>query len=148
MKRIIIIALGVFLAAAAVAGACELHFSLVDSAGIERPVSAANGSSGDSIPLELGEEYTLQMVYREDHRNCTVEPEDTVLLLEGARWRPARDTQPLILAAPVTWTQPQSRTNQAEVRFVAAAAGSWTLEIIRECDRGGYHGELVFAVAP
>ena len=91
MKRVIITALAVFLASAAVAGAF-----------------------GVPIPFQLGEEYPLRMVYREDHRNCAVRPEDTVLLLEGARWRVARHTQPLILGAPVRWTQPRARTNEVK----------------------------------
>ena len=146
MKHIIITVLAVFFSAAAIAGACELQFYLIDPAGIQRPVSAGTGSSGGPIRLELGGEYTLKMTYREDHRNCTVPPGDTLLFLDGSRWRVARETQPLVLAAPVAWTQPQARTHEAEVHFTAAAAGSWTLEIIRECSRGGYRGELLFEV--
>lgn len=143
MKRVIITALTVLFASAAVAGACELQFSLFDAAGTERAVAAGTGSP---INLEVGLEYTLRMAYREDHRSCTVQPEDTLLLLDGARWREARDTQPLVLAAPVVWTQPRARTHEAEIGFTAAAAGNWTLEIIRECSRGGYYGELLFVV--
>jgi len=146
MKRIGAIAAVILLAAAAVAGACELHFYLIDAEGVERPLSADGGSSADPVHLELGQQYILRIVYLEDHRNCEVRPEDTLLLLDGARWRVGRETQPLVLAAPVTWSQPRTRTHEGEVRFTAAAAGTWTLEFIRECDRGGYHGQLLFEV--
>ena len=124
------------------AWACELRYTLIDAAGNARAIAA-----GPPVELAQGAKYALRVEYYEDHRNCDVKPESTVFLLEGARWRPARETQPLVLEAAIAWTRPRTRTNVGEARFTAAAAGTWTLEILRECSRGGYRGELVFAVS-
>jgi hypothetical protein len=102
---------------------------------------------GSPIALAQGQDYVLRMEYYEDHRNCTAKPEETLLLLDGSRWRENRDDQPLVLSSSPVWTKPKSRTNVGELAFTAAAPGSFRLEIIRECTRDGYQGELLFVVS-
>lgn len=96
--------------------------------------------------LQAGAQYTLEMVYVENHRNCTVSPDETLYLLDGSRWRVARDTQPLVLAALPEWTAPARRTHAGTFPFAAQTPGVWALEVVRVCDRGGYHGTLIFEV--
>jgi hypothetical protein len=123
------------------AAACEMNYTLTSGDGTTVTVRPEQ-----PIELELGSTYVLALEYYEDHRNCTVQPEETLLLLEGSRWRENRETQPLLLTAPIEWTSPKNRTNLALVEFTATSAGTFRLEIIRSCTREGYDGELVFVV--
>ena len=143
MKKIIA---GAAVILAAVVGqpafACIPDFTLIDSEGRETVLDI-----GNLIELDSGQEYVLRIEYWEDHRNCSAKPEETLFILDGARWRVERETQPLILSANPEWTRPESRTNLGELRFIAASPGKWVLEIIRVCDRGGYAGRLEFHVS-
>ena len=120
---------------------CEFAYTLIEPSGDERTIETDNATT-----VRAGEEYTLRMAYREDHRNCSAEPEETVFLLDGARWRPERDTQPLVLAGTPEWEQPSVRSHVGELRFTAGEPGTWTLELIRTCHREGYTGRLEFTV--
>ena len=123
--------------------ACNYTYTVIDSVGRETPVT-----EGNSAILIRGETYTLRMEYHENHRNCNVSPEETLYLVDGARWRLDRETQPLILRAMPDWEQPASRTHRGEFTFTASQEGSWQVEVVRVCDRGGYHGEFVLEVQP
>lgn len=131
------IVLFLILAAAASAAACNYIYTLIDSQGREVQVV-----EGGRVSLTQGEHYVLRMEYRENHRNCTVTPEETLYLLDGARWRLGRETQPLLLSEIADWTQPASRTHLGEFTFTASTAGNWLFEVVRTCDRGGYHGSF------
>ena len=121
--------------------ACNYTYTVIDGAGRETIVS-----EGSSATLRLGETYTLRMEYHENHRNCNVSPEETLYLLDGSRWRLERETQPLYLLSWPQWEQPASRTHRGEFVFTAAQAGTWLVEVVRVCDRGGYHGEIYLEV--
>ncbi len=122
--------------------ACRQEYFLV---GPNESESAIDAST--TTQIALGETYTLRIEYYEDHRNCTAIPEETMFLLDGARWRVNRETQPLVLTATPEWNRPSSRTNVGEVTFHAAAAGTWRVEIVRTCTRDGYTGWLEFEVS-
>ncbi len=127
--------------AATPAMACNYTYTVIDPTGRETVVS-----EGNSLTLVQGETYVLRMEYWENHRNCTVTPEDTLYLVDGARWRPDRDTQPLILRETAEWEQTASRTHRGEFTFDAAREGAWSVEVVRVCDRGGYHGAFLLEV--
>ena len=124
------------------AAACEMSFSVT-------PVGGSSESVSPDSPIRLieGQDYVLRMEYYEDHRNCSTKPEETLFLLEGSRWRKDKVGQPLILTESVVWTMPKNRTNVGELVFTAAETCTFRLEIIRECTREGYHGELEFVVS-
>ncbi len=122
--------------------ACRQEYVLVAPNGSESAIEASS-----TTRVALGETYTLRIEYYEDHRNCTAIPEETMFLLDGARWRVNRETQPLVLTATPEWNRPSSRTNVGEVTFHAAAAGTWRVEIVRTCTRDGYTGWLEFEVS-
>ncbi len=141
MEKRIVTFLVLLLAGSIATFACNYTYTVIDAAG-----NAQRISEGETAILQQGGEYTLQMVYVENHRNCTVSPDQTLYLLDGSRWRVARDTQPLILTSPPDWEEPRSRTHSGEFPFVANVSGTWTLEVVRVCDRGGYTGEIHFEV--
>ncbi len=134
-------ALLLLLVAGAPAAACEFVYTLIGPDGEERSIETSNTTT-----LREGAAYTLRMAYREDHRNCNIGPEDTLYLLDGARWRLERETQPLVLTTEPAWNQPSSRSHVGELQFTAATAGEWSLELIRTCHRDGYAGTLRFVV--
>lgn len=140
-RRRLGIILGFILGAALPAAACNYTYTLIDPAGRHTVVT-----EGGSASLVRGESYVLRMEYHENHRNCSVSPEETLYLVDGARWRLERETQPLVLTAMPRWEQPASRTHRGEFAFTAAREGAWLLEVVRICDRGGYHGEILFEV--
>ncbi|SIQ19468.1 hypothetical protein SAMN05920897_10532 [Alkalispirochaeta americana] len=138
-----ILAGAVFFASLNSAFGCDYLYTIMDQAGTERVLR-----EGETALLRANETYTLRMEYRENHRNCSVTPEQTLYLLEGARWRVARESQPLVLVAPPQWEQPASRSHRGDFTFLASQDGYWTLEVIRSCDRGGYHGTIYLEVKP
>ena len=143
MKRIILI--GVFLLIAmAAAWTCELTYTITNPLGKTTSVAP-----GKPIYLEPNASYSLAVSFYEDHRNCPVAPSATLFLLDGARWNPARDTQPLLLSAPITWKETNSRLNETVATFTTSEPGTYTLEILRECPtKAGYSAKLMFVVLP
>lgn len=121
--------------------ACNYTYTFIDQAG-----NATVVAEGERATLTAGERYTLTMEYHENHRNCSVSPQETLYLVDGSRWREGRETQPLVLVSMPQWEQPARRTHRGDFQFIAARAGVWSLEIVRVCDRGGYHGELFIEV--
>ncbi len=119
------------------AHACILTYTLIG------PDGQIGIFPGRSAELVTGESYTIEIAMREDHNRCLIEPEDTIFLLEEARWRVNRATQPLVLLAPIEWVQVGSREFTATIEFRAAEPGSWTIDVIRECTKGGYHEKLI-----
>ncbi len=138
MRRIILM---ILLTAAAALPACEFTYTLTDSSGTQRDIT-----TNVPVVLDLGEAYTLTLSYWEDHRSCPLGPEGTLFLLDGARWRVLRDTQPLMLLDHVSWDDASSRTKTGTLTFTAQLSGSWVLEVLRICTREGYQGELIFLV--
>jgi len=143
MKRLVLIGV-LLLVAITVAWTCELTYTMTDSTGKSSPVVP-----GKPIYLEPDATYSLAISFYEDHRNCPVAPSATLFLLDGARWNPARDTQSLLLTAPITWKESTARLNETTATFTTGDPGTYTLEIIRECPtKAGYSAQLVFVVAP
>lgn len=140
MKHLLIAVILSFAAAIAVYP-CEFTYSLIDSHGVQRDIDPAK-----PVILEAGDSYTLVLTYWEDHRNCRVAPEDTRLLLDGARWRVLRETQSLILSGDPSWELTDPRTHEGMVYFTAQSTGSSVLEVVRICDRGGFVEEIVILV--
>ena len=130
-----------FTISAATAAACNYTYTVIDAEGREVRIS-----EGERATLTQGESYILRMEYHENHRNCRVSPEETLYLLDGARWRLDRETQPLLLTGMPEWIQPAPRTHRGEFAFTASAAGDWLFEVVRVCDRGGYHGRFFLEV--
>ena len=141
MKRILLIGLFLLVAIAA-AWTCELTYTITDSTGKSSPVVP-----GKPVYLEPDASYSLAIDFYEDHRNCPVPPSATLFMLDGARWNPARDTQALLLSAPITWKETTARLNETSATFSTGEPGTYTLEILRECPtKAGYSAQLVFVV--
>ena len=119
------------------AHACILTYTLVG------PDGQAGITPGRPAEVVTGGDYRIEITMREDHNRCLIEPEDTMFLLEEARWRVNRETQPLVLLAPIEWVQVGSREFTATIEFRAAETGAWTIDVIRDCTKGGYHEKLI-----
>ena len=124
--------------------ACIMDYTLVHPDGSEEQIVADDPDQ--AVELITGITYILRTSYRENHRNCSVTPDDTIWLLDGSRWRESRDTQALLLESAMVWTQTAVRTNTGELTFTAQQEGMRELEVIRVCDRDGYHGMVYFLV--
>ncbi len=48
-----------------------------------------------------------------------------------------------MLLAPIEWVKGGSRQYTATIEFRVAAEGAWTIDVIRDCTRGGYHEKLI-----
>ena len=123
------------------AGACIFTYTLVgpDSSTEER----VSMEPGVAVPVEQGKEYRIEITMREDHGNCSIRAEDTLFLLEETRWRVGRETQPLVLLYPISWQRTGSRGYTTIIEFVVNKPGAWTIDVIRDCDREGYHQRLL-----
>lgn len=128
------------LAAAAPLGACEFTYTISGPG-----LSAAKLIPGVPVTLSVGAEYTLSVAYREDHRNCLVPAEDTLFLVEEERWKAGKDYLPLQLLEALPW-EDSGRSLSTVLTFRAEQAGTWPLQVIRECSRGGYDQTLLFKV--
>lgn len=120
--------------------ACEFTFALHSADGATQALRP-----GSEIVLELGKSYDLEVTFREDHRRCLLTPEDTEFYLEEVKWKPGRDL-PLVLGEAVTWESVNAGSHSATLPFRAEDPGSFQLEIVRECDKGGYDELLLFTV--
>jgi len=100
---------------------------------------------GGAVPLSQGAEYTLTVSYREDHRGCIVPPEDTLFLVQEERWKAGKDYLPLQLLKAQPWVD-SGRSQSTTLSFKASEAGTWGVQVVRECSRGGYDQTLLFAV--
>lgn len=141
MKRMLILAAYLMIFSAAVLFACEFNYTLVDAAGRSMQVTPSQ-----PLVLKLGETYSFEISFYEDHRNCVVPPSDTLFMIDGARWRPLRDSQGLVLGGAMEWNENSSRLNTGISSFTALLPGTYSLEVMRVCDRGGYTAELIFKV--
>ncbi|POQ98481.1 hypothetical protein AU468_12880 [Alkalispirochaeta sphaeroplastigenens] len=139
----LLITLTIFLVPLAPAFACDYLYTIIDQSG--REISLEEG--GTAL-LRQDETYTLRMEYRENHRNCTVTPEETLYLLDGARWRVNRESQPLVLLEAPRWEESGPRSHRGEFPLLASLVGTWALEVVRSCPRGGYHGVIHLEVQP
>jgi len=128
-----------FLAAAPLS-ACEFTYTISGPG-----LSAAKVIPGVPVTLTRDAEYTLSVSYREDHNNCLVPPEDTLFLVEEERWKTGKDYLPLELLQARPWTA-SGRSNATTLTFTASEAGTWPVQVIRECTRGGYDQTLLFSV--
>ena len=110
-----------------------------------------DGSVGISVEspaaVTVGESYRIEIAMREDHGNCRIEPEDTMFLLNESRWRLNRESQALVLLSDIVWEKVGSTSYTTVIEFRVAESGLSTVDVIRECSRGGYQGALVFEAA-
>jgi hypothetical protein len=142
MKYLMIIAvfLGVLLSAFGLF-ACEMHFSLISPDGKEEHVYP-----GRETVLSHDVTYTLQVEFVEDHRNCVMKPEDTVYLLDEEKWNTEKDYLALQLVSAGEWEKTSARGWVQELQFTATQEGSVSLEVLRDCPKGGYDENLLFSV--
>lgn len=120
--------------------ACEFTYTLEGPGQTEARVIPG-------VPLQLKSDtiYTLNISYREDHRNCLVPPEDTLFLVEDERWKQGKEYLALELMEDIVWTA-NGKEKQTTVHFETHAPGTWPLQVIRECSRGGYDQTILFTV--
>ncbi len=142
MLRRVVCTLALLLGSALAASACIFTYTLA-GAGDETQIAL----SGAAPVVRVGERYRIEITMRENHANCRIDPEDTLFLLEEARWRVLRETQPLVLLAEIEWEQIATRRYTTAIEFRAAETGLYRIDVIRECDRGGYHEVLLIEVA-
>jgi hypothetical protein len=121
--------------------ACEMHFSLIHPDGSEQEIFP-----GKSVVLKEGEEYLLRIQFVEDHKRCITPPEETVYLLDNEKWKSQKDYLPLILLSQNPWEEVSSHVWEQEINFKAQKSGDWELQVVRDCPKGGYEGQLTFLV--
>ncbi len=117
---------------AAASWACVLELKLVGPDGKESIVRP-----GSAVTLARGAAYTLVVRYVEDHGNCKIAPEKTAFILGDEKWRPAKEGQALALKANPSWVDDGRSAHVARLEFIAALQGPVTLEIVRDCPKGG-----------
>jgi hypothetical protein len=139
MKRVLPLLLFLSLPAAVIP-ACDFSFVLHDSDGAAQTLRPGTG-----IVLEQGNSYDLEVTFTEDHGRCLLTPEDTEFYLEEVKWKPGRDL-PLVLEEAFTWESVDAGSHRATLSFRAGETGSFELEILRECSKGGYDEMLLFTV--
>ena len=121
--------------------ACEFTYTITDPAG-----KTVRVVPGTQILLTAGDTYTLTAVYKEDHNNCKVPAEDTLFLVEEERWKENKDYLALRLESSTNWSLPARRTHSVSFTFTAVKPGTWIMDVIRECTKGGYKEKLIFSV--
>ncbi|PKL26807.1 MAG: hypothetical protein CVV46_14725 [Spirochaetae bacterium HGW-Spirochaetae-2] len=141
MKRMLILGACMMMLSTASLFACEFNYTLVDQSGNTMQVTPSK-----PMVLKQGESYSFEISFYEDHRNCVVPPSDTLFMIDGARWRPLRDSQGLVLGGTMEWKENSSRLNTGFTSFTALLPGTYSLEVMRVCDKGGYTAELIFEV--
>ena len=141
MKHWLIILITAFILSAAGAYTCEFSYTLTGADG-----SSQSLRPGTDIYLNQGETYTLKVSFTEDHGNCKLTPEDTDFLLDEEKWKTSKDYLPLKLIDRITWHDLDSRRHTAEISFRTTVIGTCELEILRDCDKGGYDETLYFII--
>jgi hypothetical protein len=136
-----LVGLALFFLPALCAHACIFTYTLVG------PDGSVRMSVESPTAVIVGESYRIEIAMREDHGNCQIEPEDTMFLLNESRWRLKRETQPLVLLSDIVWEKIGSTRYTTVIEFRVAQSGLSTVDVIRECSRGGYQGALVFEAA-
>ncbi len=139
MKRVLPLLLFLSLPAAMIP-ACDFSFVLREPDGATQSLRP-----GAEIVLEQGNSYDLEVTFTEDHRRCLLTPEDTEFYLEEVKWKPGREL-PLVLEGAFTWESLEADSHRATLTFRAVETGSFELEILRECTKGGYDELLPFTV--
>jgi hypothetical protein len=105
---------------------------------------------GKGIPLSAGGTYTLSVTFIPDHRNCTTPAEATACSLAGVAAAkdgvPENNRTPLALVSPGAWVRGSSRPYTQTLNFTACEKGRFDLEVVRDCQKGGYVDYLSFVV--
>ena len=124
--------------------ACEFQFELTLPDGSVQRVTPDR-----EVDLELGEMYILEVRFIPDHRRCETPPQATLYLMQEEKWKVGKDDLPLGLLSMSSWsdsTAERSGAWEQVLRFRASMEGNWSLEVLRECERGGYDESLHFQV--
>ncbi len=129
-----------FLLAASAAHACIFTYTLVGPDGNVRVEPDA------PVAITAGLTYRIDVTMREDHGACSLEADDTIILLNEGRWRVNRDTQPLVLLSEIVWERVGPTRYTTSFEFDARESGDWRIDLIRECTRGGRHETLYLQV--
>ncbi len=140
-KLILVFAAGLLFLGSAAAFTCDFDYTIIDPAGEEQAVRP-----GKPFPVTTDNVYTLTFSYYENHRNCLVAPEETQFEIDGSPWTLNNKAQPLMLTSLPQWEAVSGREHAGELIFVPGEAGTWELDVLRICTKGGYAGTLVFAV--
>ena len=137
----IIIAAMIIMAAGAAAFACEMSFTLEGQS-----FNSMNILPGSTVKLAEGQSYKITVEFNEDHRNCKVPADETLFLLNGEKGRPNKETQGLLLTNSIQWEEVSKTKNVIVLEFTASAQGKQTVQIVRDCSKGGYNEQIIFAV--
>jgi len=143
MKRFIIVAIifsSIFFASIGIY-ACEMQFSLISS---DKSVNRISPTK--NVRISLGETYILKIEFIEDHKNCITPPEETKYLLQDEKWKVTKDYLPLQLILQDDWEKESTHVWKQEITFKALKKGSWELEVLRDCTKGGYDEFITFIV--
>lgn len=134
-----LLAVGLLLAAS-VAHACIFTYTLVT------PDASVRVEPDQPVSIVAGQTYRIDVTMRENHGACSLEAEDTMVLLNEARWRVNRETQPLVLLSQIVWERVGPTRYTTAFEFQAREPGDWRIDLIRECTRGGRHETLYLQV--
>lgn len=142
-KKYLIILFIIFFQLVVVNGfACNISFCLTDSNGNLKDIYP-----GDVIELENGNTYTLQIVFIEDHGQCKLTADETEFLLDDEKWKVSKDYLPLLLLENIFWQQTANKKHETSITFRAQKDGTFNLEVIRDCSKGGYDEILTFRIS-
>ena len=88
-------------------------------------------------PVIAGDTRTLSVTVRQTHRQCLVPIEETAISLTGA-----------VLESQTPWRETDSGVHQSELTVRFAEPGTATVEVLRECSKGGGEATWEVEVAP
>lgn len=121
--------------------ACNISFSLVDSNGSQKDIYP-----GGVTELQTGMSYVLKVVFIEDHGRCKLGADETEFLLDEEKWKVSKDYLPLKLLEKITWEKTGNKEHETSVTFRAEKEGTFDLEVIRDCSKGGYDEIVTFLI--
>ena len=123
------------------ASACYFSFTLTDSRNNEQTLRPFT-----PVTVNTGETYKLTINFTQDHRKCSVPADETDLLLYEEKWKTTKDYLPMQLISTTHWELTDTCTYTIELDFTPKIEGSWDLQVLRECSKGGYDESLVFTI--
>ena len=140
-KKYLLIAGFLILFSIANVSACYFSFTLTDSNNNEQSIRPFT-----PVTVYTEDTYRLTIIFTQDHNNCAVPADETDLLLYEEKWKTTKDYLPMQLLSTTAWEQTGTGAYTLELNFTPKIEGTWDLQILRECSKGGYDESLVFDI--
>ena len=140
-KKYLLIAGFLILFSIANVSACFFSFTLTDSINYEQSIRPFT-----PVTVYTGDTYKLTITFTQDHRNCAGPADETDLLLYEEKWKTTKNYLPMQLLSTTDWEKTGTGTYTIELHFIPDIKGTWNLQVLRECSKGGYDESLVFDI--